>query len=94
VHAPEEADVLFVPLHTRNVCNAYPRSIWRKCGIDYHKHKDLPGMWRWLLQQPSFAASNGSDHFIITEPPYNHMEEAVRRHPHVRRAGLAPALVH
>ena len=84
VQNPDEADLLYIPIHQRNMCSA---SAWsthsaayfaQQCGIDYLAVKDVPGMWRWLLQQPSFLRSNGSDHFIITEQPYSHMQHYVR----------------
>ena len=77
-----KAHLKLIPMHTRNVCFAGDHrgtmDPFQDCGIDYEAGKDLPGMWRWLLAQPSFSQSNGSDHFIVIDPPYTHLQTRVR----------------
>ena len=69
------ADVFFIPLSTRNslVAQMAVRP-WRKnCGVDFISGRNITRMWRWLLEQPSFQESDGSDHFLVIEPPKAHM---------------------
>ena len=73
VDDPGDAQLFFIPLEIYDTCMADKRkmqAINRECGIDYRKHSDFVAMWRWLLQQDAFAASDGSDHFLFTEFPF------------------------
>ena len=76
------ADVFFIPLQVRNMCFAgdqwHTVDYFKQCGVDFARHQDLPGMWRWMLEQPSFKFSDGADHFIIVDPPMGHVEAGVR----------------
>ena len=81
VSQPEDAHLKFIPLQTRNMCFAgdnYTLTEFEGCGINFQASMNLPGMWKWLLSQPSFVNSNGSDHFMIVEPPFFIAQEQVR----------------
>jgi hypothetical protein len=82
VYTPANAHLFFIPLQTRNMCFAGDArntvTPFKACGVDFEAHKDLPGMWRWLLHETPFGTSDGSDHFIVVEPPYAHMQGRVR----------------
>jgi hypothetical protein len=70
----KDAHLHFVPLHTRNVCSAVApwgkgaQKYFAKCGLNYSQPRNITDMWKWMLQQPSFQASDGSDHFMMIEP--------------------------
>jgi hypothetical protein len=83
VDNPDEADVFFIPIRHIDVCLAYHNAMaaFAKCGIDHGEHHDLPGMWRWLLQQPSFRDSDGSDHFLFLDLPFTHLRNENVRLP-------------
>jgi hypothetical protein len=59
-----------------DLCNAHQRSstAFKPCGLDFPEHHNITGMWEWLLQQPAFARSNGSDHFLVIEAAYSHLK--------------------
>ena len=83
---PSQAHLKFIPLHTRNVCSRHyitgkrnVTAFYETCGLQYEGRNALPDLWHWLLKQPSFAESDGSDHFIVIEPPLNHLDIDVRR---------------
>jgi hypothetical protein len=89
-----EAHLFFIPLETRNMCIAGSArnragaavAPFKGCGVDYEAYKDIPGMWRWLLWQESFAAGDGSSHFMFIEMPYSHMQNQARALPLALRA--------
>jgi hypothetical protein len=77
VASPAEAHLHFIPLESKLTCqtnsgwgNDTRRDFLRKCGYDFRgaQTRTIPDMWKWLLTQPSFQRSDGSDHFIIIEP--------------------------
>ena len=66
----QRADIFFIPWRTRNMCvQKSAVDGFKRCGVDFLQGRNVPGMWRWMLQQPSFQASDGSDHFLIIDPP-------------------------
>jgi hypothetical protein len=74
-----------------DVCLAYHNAMapFEKCGIDHGRHHNITGMWRWLLQQPSFRDSDGSDHFIMVDLPFTHLRnENVRSWGDVRSCAM------
>lgn len=76
---PEKADVFYIPFMSRNMCVNYGGKPFRDCGlVDFVKMRNVTGMWRWLLEQPHFLQSDGSDHFLVIEPPWHHMDRRVR----------------
>ena len=83
VAAAADALLKFIPLHTRNLCFAGDESDsgaqLKACGVDFGASKNIPGMWRWLLGQRSFAESDGSDHFIVLDAPYGKLQSEVCR---------------
>jgi hypothetical protein len=77
VASPEQAHLHFIPLESKLTCqtnsgwgNDTRRAFLQTCGFDFRdaQTRTIPDMWKWLLKQPSFQRSNGSDHFIIIEP--------------------------
>lgn len=77
---PAKAHLFFVPFMTRNMCIAWGVRVFRQCDAgEPPAMRDVAGMWRWLLAQPQFASSDGSDHFMVIEPPWDHFERVVRR---------------
>ena len=73
------ADVFFIPFSTRNSCVLEDAvKHWRdKCGVDFISGRNTTRLWTWLLAQPSFKNSNGSDHVLIIEPPKPHMAQVL-----------------
>jgi hypothetical protein len=74
---PARADLFFIPLESRHTCATSTgfrgdeaRGYFERCGYDYRDRaqRTIPDMWKWLLTQPSFRDSDGSDHFVIIEP--------------------------
>lgn len=64
------ADVFFIPWRTRDMCVTLSAvQPFKRCGVDFSQGRDVPAMWRWLLQQPAFQESDGGDHFLILDPP-------------------------
>ena len=85
------ADMFFIPFSTRNsLVREEAVSYWRDdCGIDFYSGRNITRFWRWMLAQPSFNSSDGSDHFLVIEPPKNHMK-MVRSHARARECRPAP----
>ena len=65
---PKEADLFFIPLRHVDVCQWYENALapFEECGLVHGPH-NITGMWQWLMQQPSFSESDGSDHFLFME---------------------------
>jgi Exostosin family len=82
VDKPEEADLFFIPLDAYDTCYARSQQVQtvnQECGINYTSYGAVPNMWRWLLKQPSFQKSDGSDHFVFAEQPLPYLKRKVRR---------------
>ena len=63
---PSDADLFFIPMHARQSCFAsWYHQPFAACGVDYSLYSKHTRFWSWMHQQPSFQASDGSDHFII-----------------------------
>ena len=87
VEDPAQADVFFIPIRNTDVCLSHGNimAAFERCGIDHGDHHNLPGMWRWLLQQPTFRDSDGSNHFMFSDAPFAHLKNG-----NVRRLRLSP----
>ena len=90
VFDPNEAHLFYLPLEVYDVCQADKRSFrdfHKGCGLPFRDltvTHDFPAMWRWLLAQPAFAQSDGTDHFLFTEFPYkagqlSYLRDSVRK---------------
>jgi hypothetical protein len=62
---PQDASLFFIPLYARQICRADAYTAMAQCGLDFSRYADPGPLWRWLLEQPAFRQSSGSDHFMI-----------------------------
>jgi hypothetical protein len=76
VTKPSKAHLFFIPLECRVTCQTGtgwlgdPLRPWfQSLGYDYRPQqtRSIPDMWKWLLTQPGFRDSDGSDHFIVNQ---------------------------
>jgi hypothetical protein len=75
---PEKAGVFFIPFYTQQICRHQALHQISTCGLDFQKHKQPRNLWNWMLKQPSFLKSDGSDHFIVFAEIYNNFVNKVR----------------
>lgn len=65
-----EANLFFIPVYASVVCQD---TLVGDCGPDPHQYRNFTAIWEFIRQQPSWQASDGSDHFVITDRPWNHV---------------------
>ena len=66
---PSRARMFFIPLYLAQTIH---RSIWDLPPVFPEGPRNVTALWRWMLTQPSFASSDGSDHFVVTDRPATH----------------------
>lgn len=97
---PAEADLFFLPLDVVRTCDHAVYARPQKCGVDYSLYADFDRFWRWLSEQPTWQASDGSNHFVVMSTTWRYVHghrRPVRSSPHLPKsppeASPAPALL-
>lgn len=78
---PKEAGVFFIPFYTQQICRHEALKRINECQLDFGQHKQPRNLWKWMLKQPSFLKSDGSDHFIVFAEIYNNFVNKVWAQP-------------
>lgn len=65
-HNPVKAHTFFIPFYTRQITKAHKfYGHYMQYGVDFSEYQDYAAFWAWMLEQPSFQNSDGSDHFMV-----------------------------
>jgi hypothetical protein len=62
---PDEADLFFIPLYSRQLCLPWHYAPYLKCGFSIDRQLNITRLWEWIDEQQAWQNSDGSNHFVI-----------------------------